>query len=291
MDAPGPRPDLQDSDTVLPPGADVTAPLQPGHASYNPDIGAPLNDPAFGLLLLASGGAALVVGFLKTAVGGGIGLVLTPTLTLVLPAPVVLALIAPLLNLSDPLTLGYYWRRWDARQLRVLMPTCVVGVAVGTWALALLSDFWLKKAIGGAVLLFAVVQLSLRLRQRPLWRGEPGHIVTGAVGVVAGVASTVAHSGGIVLGPHLVGLGLSNAAVVATANAVIALSNLAKLGGYWKIGFLTGQILLAAALATPLLVVGTWFGFRANRRLPRRWFELALLAIAVAGALRLLAAP
>ena len=37
------------------------------------------------------------MGFLKTAVGGGIGLVLTPTLSLVLPAPTVLALIAPLM--------------------------------------------------------------------------------------------------------------------------------------------------------------------------------------------------
>ncbi len=233
--------------------------------------------------------AAFVVGFLKTSIGGGIGLVLTPTLSLVLPAPVVIALITPLLNLSDPLTLRYYWRRWDGRQLRILLPTTVVGVVLGACVLVRLSEFWLKTTIGAAVLAFAAVQLALRRRDRPLFVRAPGPSVSGAVGVVAGLASTVAHSGGIVLGPYLVGLGFSNATVVATANAVIAVSNLAKLGGYWTIGFLTGPILLAAVVAVPVLALGTWLGYRVNRWLPRRWFELALVAIAVAGALRLLA--
>src|SRR5687768_1567504 len=91
--------------------------------------------PDFALLVAATGVAALVVGFLRTSIGGGIGLVLTPTLSLVLPPSVVLALIAPLMNLSDPLTLRYYWRQWDRRQLALLLPSMMAGVVLGTWAL------------------------------------------------------------------------------------------------------------------------------------------------------------
>ena len=94
--------------------------------------------------------------------------------------------------------------------------------------------------------------------------------MSAAFGLTAGVASSVAHSGGIVLGPYLIGLGLGNAAVVATANAVVAVTNLVKLGGYWAIGFLTGRILLAAVAALPLLALGTWVGWRLNRWLPPR---------------------
>jgi hypothetical protein len=90
--------------------------------------------PTFSLLLAAAGVAAFVVGFLRTSLGAGIGLVLTPTLSLVLPPSAVLALITPMMNLSDPITLRYYWRRWDARQLWLVMPTSLVGVALGTWA-------------------------------------------------------------------------------------------------------------------------------------------------------------
>lgn len=229
-----------------------------------------------------------MVGFLKTSLGGGIGLALTPTLSLVLPAPMVLALIAPLMLLADPITLRYYWRRWDGRQLRVLVPTTLAGIVVGTWALALMSEPSLRRVIGTGALVFAVAQLITTGRKRPLvaavsWR------VGAAVGLVTGVASSVAHSGGLVLGLYLVAARLPPAAIVGTGSALVAISDVLKLAGYWHIGFLGGPILLAAVLAAPLLVLGAWLGYRVNRVLPRRAFELALIAIAIAGSVRLLA--
>jgi uncharacterized membrane protein YfcA len=65
----------------------------------------------------------------------------------------------------------------------------------------------------------------------------------------------VANSGGTIIGPYLAGLGLSNAAVVATG---------------------AGRYL------------GSWLGWRVNAYIPRRWFALALIAISVAGSLKLL---
>ena len=105
-------------------------------------------DHSFVVLLAVALLAALVVGFLKTSLGGGIGLVLTPTLTLVLPAPTALALIAALLLLSDPIALRLYWRVWEPRQLRLLVPMSLVGVIAGTWVLSLLSVVALRRTIG-----------------------------------------------------------------------------------------------------------------------------------------------
>jgi uncharacterized membrane protein YfcA len=245
-------------------------------------------EPSLVLLLAAAGISAIVVGFLKASVGGGIGLVLTPTLTLVLPAPIVLALVAPLMSMSDPMALRYYWRQWDSTQLRQLLPTTIAGVLLGSVALAFLSEFWLRKAIGGIALTFALFQLVLIVRGRRLFTGVP-HWSAGATGgLLAGLASAIAHSGGVVLGPYLLGVGLGNAAVVATGNAVVVVTNVLKLASYWTIGLLTGTIMAAALAASPLLLLGTWLGYRVNRWLPRRWFELALIAIAVAGSTRLL---
>jgi uncharacterized membrane protein YfcA len=50
-----------------------------------------------------------VTGFLRNAVGGGIGLALTPVLTIVMPPQSVLAMIGLLLLLSDPISLWLYW--------------------------------------------------------------------------------------------------------------------------------------------------------------------------------------
>lgn len=233
--------------------------------------------------------AALVVGFLKAAVGAGIGLALTPVLTLVLPAPAALGLIAPLMNLSDPMTLRLYWGRWDARQLRLLVPTALAGTVLGTWAVASLSEAALRQCIAVVALLFAIAQAVASWRGRPLLGRRPHWSVGVAAGGVTGVASTVAHSGGLVAGIYLLGLGLPAAGVVATATALYAWTNLFKTVGYWQIGFLTPRILGAAVLATPLLFAGVWIGYRTNGVLPRRWFEAILIAIAVAGSLKLLA--
>jgi hypothetical protein len=250
-----------------------------------------VSDPAppAGLLGLALA-AGLVVGILRTSVGGGIGLVLTPVLGLLLPLPFVLGLTAALLSASDPIALRMYWGVWDARRVRLLLPGMLAGILLGGALLGGLPDYWLRKLIGATALVFAAAQAAALFgRWRlPAARGE--RLLAGGVGLASGVASSVAHSGGIIMSPYLAGLGLSNAAVIGTGSALVTFSNTLKLATYGAIGFVTWRVLGLALLAVPGLYAGAWLGYRLNRWLPRRWFALALLLIAGAGALRLLMA-
>ena len=234
--------------------------------------------------------AAFVVGFLKTSVSAGTGLVLTSTLSLVLPAPLVLGMISPLMLTSDPIAMRFYWRRWDNRQLWLLVPASMVGLFIGTWALTMLSEMWLRRTIGVIALALAVLQLAVTGRERPLFGERPHWLIGVAVGVVTGIASIVAHSGGVVSALYLLGTGLAPAPLIATVNVGYAATNLIKVALYWKIGFLTRSALYLSVLTLPVLLLGAWLGYRLNRAIPRRAFELTLLAIAIAGALRLLLA-
>ena len=187
----------------------------------------------------------------------------------------VLALIAPLMNLSDPIAVRYYWRQWDGALLRLLLPSSVLGVVAVVWLLSTLPQVWLARTIGAVALLFAVTQLALSLRgPAPPGAPPPWPVGVGA-GFVMGVASMVAHSGGVVLNLYLLALRLPTPTILATGNALIVFTDAVKLLGYWRVGFLTGSIMLAAVLVIPLLAVGAWLGVRVGRRLPRRAFESA----------------
>ena len=198
--------------------------------------------------------AALVTGFLRNAVGGGIGLALTPVLTIVLPPQPVLAMIGLLLLLSDPISLWLYWRRWDGAEARRLIPTMLVGIVLGGWLVAGLSATALRQAIGAAALLFGSAQLALTLRGAASPAAPTSPPVAMGVGLVAGVASTVAHSGGVVLGLYLVGRPLSSAGVVATGTLAYAISDVVKVGTYAAIGWVTPSLLLATVAATACYV-------------------------------------
>jgi uncharacterized membrane protein YfcA len=241
--------------------------------------------PSLGTLAAATALAAFVTGFLRASVGGGIGLALTPVLSLVLPAQSALGLTGFMLNLADPFILRYYWRQWDARQLRLILPTAVAGILIGVWLIAGMPDHRLRKVIGAVALVLALVQL-LFMRARM----QVGHHwgVGSGVGVLIGIASAVANSGGVIIGPYLAGLGLSSAAVVATGAGALVAANCLKVVSYWTIGFLTWRMVWLSLLASPLLYFGSWLGWRVNAYLPRRWFALALIAISVAGSIKLL---
>jgi len=217
-------------------------------------------------------------------VGGGIGLALTPVLTSFLAPQPTLALIGLLLLLSDPISLWLYGRHWNAAEARRLVPAMLVGIGLGGWLVAGLSAAALRQGMGGAALLFGLVQLAILLRGRAPSAAPSAPPM--AVG--AGVASTVAHSGGVVLGLYLVGRPLGSAGVVATGTLAYAISDVPKVGTYTAIGWVTAPLLLATVAATPFLYLGSWLGYRLNARLPRRAFALTLISIALAGAGRLL---
>jgi len=242
-------------------------------------------EPSVGALAAATGLAAFVTGFLRGSVGGGIGLALTPVLSLVLPAQSALGLTGFLLNLADPIILRYYWRQWDARQLRLILPTALLGILIGVWLISGMPDLRLRKVIGAAALALALLQL-LFMRAKI----HVGHHwgVSSGVGVMIGIASAVANSGGVIIGPYLAGLGLSNAAVVATGTGALVTANCLKVVSFWRIGFLTWEMVGLSVLASPLLYLGSWVGWRLNAYLPRRWFGLALIAIAIVGSVKLL---
>jgi hypothetical protein len=90
------------------------------------------------VLMIAAVGA--VIGLAKGGLGPVMGALATPLLSQVMPVSQAVATALPLLMMGDVFALRAYWRDWDMRYIRLLVPAAVLGVLAGTYLLAEPTD-------------------------------------------------------------------------------------------------------------------------------------------------------
>lgn len=238
--------------------------------------------------------ATIFIGISKAGFGGGTGIVATPLLAMVMTAREAIGLMLPLLLMTDILSMIYYWRKWDTPNVIALIPGAIVGIMLGGTVLRDMPEIWLKKTIGIIALLFVLVQTWRNLRS---WgredkegRKEMSHryLKGVAAGVGAGITSTLAHIGGVVVSMYLLPQRLSNMAYVGTTTAVFFIINSTKVPVYLKLGILNGEILRDDLLFLPLLGMGVLSGILLNRRISKRTFSYVILALVLISGTKLL---
>ena len=232
--------------------------------------------------------AALFVGIGKAGFGGGMGLVSPTLMAQVMPVRLVLALMQPLLMICDVAAIGAWWRKWDLRNLWLLLPGTVVGVAAGSTLLTSLPDRYLRVGLGAIALTFVALQLARRREAsdhgafRPVW----WH---GALcGAAAGFCSILAHAAGPIITLFLIPQGLGKDRFVATTVIYYVCLNLIKLPFFIGTGLLTARVALSALWLAPIVVLGTLAGVWLNRRVSEKAFTTVVYAIVVLSAIKLL---
>jgi uncharacterized membrane protein YfcA len=223
---------------------------------------------------------ALMIGVSKAGFGGGTGILVGPILVLIFPtARESVGLMLPMLFFCDVAALYPYWNKWDKRNVLVLMPGALIGVAVGAMALGEMSDYFLKKTIGGLAVVFALLQIYrnwIVRSEKPL---EPGWVLGSLVGLGTGFVSTLSHVGGTLTTMYLIPQRLDPERFVGTTTAVYLLVNLAKIPVYVKQEMITTDVLLKDAPLIPILLLGIALGVYLNRRVPSKWFSRVVLII------------
>ncbi len=237
-----------------------------------------------GAVLLAS----LFVGIGKAGFGGGVGLVSPTLLAQVMPVRLVLALMQPLLMICDAAAIWAWWRKWDLRNLWLLLPGTVVGVAAGSVLLTTLPERYLRVGLGAIALAFVALQLMRRRGAptggsfRPVW--WHGALCGGA----AGFCSILAHAAGPIITLFLIPQGLGKERFVATTVIYYACLNLVKLPFYIGTGLLTVEVGLSALWLAPAVFLGTVAGVWMNRSVSEKAFTTVVYGVVVVSAVKLL---
>ncbi len=228
--------------------------------------------------------AVIFAGVSKAGFGSGISFASASILALVLPPAQALAIMLPLLLLIDCGSLPAYWRKWSAREVRVLLMGGVPGAALGILFLARADADAIRLLIGVICLLFVAWQGAAQLRlirlpetRAPAWQG-------GLAGAVMGFTTFVSHAGGPVAAIYMLRQRLDKTSYQATTVFVFWALNLFKLVAYGGLGLFDRDTLMFCAALAPAAALGTWIGIRAHHLVSERaFFGFTYVALGLTG--------
>jgi len=228
-----------------------------------------ITDPWFYVVAVP---AVLLTGLSKSGFASGLGSLATPMIALTIPVPQAAAIMLPLLMAMDATGLQQLWRERDPALVRALVPSGLVGIAIGTLCFGLLST----KAVSGIVGVLTLAFLAQRLLQQApaaaADRSLPSPWLGRVCAATSGFTSFIIHAGGPPISAYLLPMRLRPVVLAGTMSVYFATINAAKVVPYAALGLIDLRNLATAALLLPLAPLGVWAGVRLTRHVNAAWF-------------------
>ena len=224
--------------------------------------------------------------FVKGGFGGGFAVVGIPTLSLVMDPLAAGAFLAPVFVAMD--IAGFrLWSpsTWSRRDVVLLTPGLLAGIALGTLLLDRLPQDWVAVLIAALALVFVARYFAARGEAAPRARSVPKAV---AAGLGSGVTTMVAHAGGVPLAMYLLPLGLAKSVYAGTTSIVFTVGNAAKLGPWLWLAPPSAGLWLLIGATLPAVPLGLWLGWRLHSRIDTRMLYRICYLFLLVTALKLL---
>jgi uncharacterized membrane protein YfcA len=213
---------------------------------------------------------------------GAVGILAVPLLSLVISPIQAAGITLPILVASDVIALPSYRRVFDAGVLKLMIPSALVGIAIG-WATASLVSEDLVRLIVGLIAVFFGINYWLRHRHNvtPQAPNTPKGLFWGTI---IGFVSFVSHSGGPPFQVYAAPLRLPPRVFAGTSVILFALINAVKLPPYFFLGQFSRENLVVAAAIAPIALLAVFVGVWLVKRIdPRRFYNLIYASIFAIG--------
>lgn len=216
--------------------------------------------------------AMIILGISKGGFGA-VGILAVPLLSLVISPVQAAGITLPILVASDAIALLSYRRVFDAGVLKLMIPSALLGTAIG-WATASMVSEHLVRLIVGAVAIFFGVNYWFRHKHR-VTPHAPNTAKGVFWGTIVGFVSFVSHSGGPPFQVYAAPLRLEPRVFAGTSVILFALINAVKLPPYFFLGQFSRENLLVAAAIAPIALIAVFVGVWLVKRVdPRRFYDL-----------------
>jgi uncharacterized membrane protein YfcA len=228
----------------------------------------------------------LLAAFIVGASKGGlamIGMMAVPILALRMDPLAAAALLLPVYVCSDMVGLALYRRDFSRRNVMILIPSTVSGVAVATWLAPIVPSELLLTVTGLIGITFCFRTWVVRSRTTLAMRADvPRGIFWG---VLTGITSFISHAGAPPYQTYVLPQRLPKTTLAATTTITFAAINIAKLPAYWTIDLFVQWDAALTAIMIVTAICGTIAGYALTRIIPERYYvlfiQIALLLVSL----------
>ncbi len=231
--------------------------------------------------------SALVIGMAKAGLNG-LTLLFIPLMALSFGGRASTGIILPMLCVGDFIAVAWYRRHAEVQYLLKLLPSTLVGMAIGVAVGGSLSDDAFRFLLGGIILvLLGLMIWQDRLKDEQLYPHT--WWFTAVAGLLAGFTTMVGNAAGAIMSIYLLSMRLPKNSFIGTTAWFFLVVNLLKIPlqvFFWKnisVGTLT-----FGALMMPAIAVGALIGITVAGKIPERGYRIFVMVMTGVAALMLL---
>ena len=242
------------------------------------------SDPAFVAIAIV---AVLITGISKSGFGG-MALLAVPLMSLVISPIQAAGIMLPIMIPMDFLSVWVYRKRWDGRNLALLIPSATIGITIGGFTAGWVNDDIVRLLVGMIAVVFTIYRLREMTRAPETSQEEHRRPPKKRWGIFwggcAGFTSFLAHAGSPPYQVYVIPQRLSKEVYTGTSVMFFASVNAIKLIPYGMLGQLSVTNLSVSAALLPLVPAGVFIGVWLNRRLPEKiFFSVIMTSIFLVG--------
>ena len=222
----------------------------------------------------------ILFGISKGGFAGPIAILAIPIMALSMSPVVAAAILLPVLLVMDVVAMYIYWKKWDLKNIKIIIPPALFGIIIGALTFKYSSDDNIRIIIGTIAILFILSTII----QKNNFLIKPTKTKGIFWSVVAGYTSFLIHSGGTPVNFYLLPQKLNKTVYVSTMTLVFLIINTIKLFPYYYLDQLVISNLTVSLILSPLAPISIYLGYYLHKKVSEEvFYYLIYFFLAISG--------
>ena len=226
----------------------------------------------------------VLFGISKGGFAGPIAILAIPIMALSMSPVVAAAILLPVLLVMDVVALYIYWNKWDLKNIKIIIPPALFGIAIGALTFKYSSDDSIRIIIGTIAILFILFSII----QKNDFFIKPTKTKGIFWSLVGGYTSFLIHSGGTPVNFYLLPQKLNKTIYVGTFTLAFFIINSIKLVPYYFLDQLIISNLKISLILSPLAPISIYLGYYLHKKVNEKTFYFFIYFFLAIGGIKLI---